>query len=369
MKLISLLFSTWGWPQGSTSRNRFFGRYLAVVKIWPFFNRKCLKEGAVFKWMSFQDIPPVESGTHIIDVAFKKGKLAASHQAQKNKTKDLLAVKRKELARFEAVAGSLQEQLSKIVRSFPAFDGLTEFYEELFGCFLDISQLRKDLSAISWAAQKTREFQREYGQKVRGAERERIEKVRGAFLGRMASLVKRLEKKLLGLEDARKVMRGFPQLKEGLFTIAIAGFPNVGKSTLLGKLTPARPEVGSYAFTTKRLNVGYLQIGARRLQFVDTPGSLNRFDRLNVIEKQAVLVLKYRADAIVFVLDLSEPYPLKDQMKLLKEMDEYGVPVWVYLSKRDILPEKDVKGFVKRSGLKVLKYEDLVDILAKKAKF
>jgi len=38
-------------------------------------------------------------------------------------------------------------------------------------------------------------------------------------------------------------MKGFPSIKTNLPTIAIAGFPNVGKTTLLSKITDAKPKI------------------------------------------------------------------------------------------------------------------------------
>jgi GTP1/Obg family GTP-binding protein len=78
----------------------------------------------------------------------------------------------------------------------------------------------------------------------------------------------------------------------------------------------------------------------KKIQVLDTPGTLDRFEKMNHIEKKAELAMKHCANKIVFVFDLTEPYPLKKQMDLYRKIKKYNVPVLVYLSKKDILKDK-----------------------------
>jgi nucleolar GTP-binding protein len=130
----------------------------------------------------------------------------------------------------------------------------------------------------------------------------------------------------------------------------VAGFPTVGKSSLIRALTDAEPEVASYPFTTKECTVGHRSViiadarGRRKrekLQFVDTPGLLDRpEDERNDIERQAALALKHLADVIVFMLDPSEHcgYPLEKQERLLVEIKKLfpRIPMFVVENKVDI---------------------------------
>jgi nucleolar GTP-binding protein len=83
--------------------------------------------------------------------------------------------------------------------------------------------------------------------------------------------------------------------------VAIAGFPNVGKSTLLNRLTGATAETNAYAFTTKSLNMGAIEYRHNTIQFIDTPGTLARPEKMNDIERQAYLAMKYAAHLIIYV--------------------------------------------------------------------
>src|SRR3989339_56236 len=152
-------------------------------------------------------------------------------------------------------------------------------------------------------------------------------------------------------------MKDFPAIKTDLYTVAITGFPNIGKSTLLSRITPAKPEIKAYAFTTKGLNLGYAKIGIHKIQYIDTPGVLAR-DRVNAIEEQAHLVLKYVANLIVYVIDLTEPYPLKIQEKLLKELKDHDKPIIVYLSKTDII-DKSIIAKAKKKYKACITLEEL----------
>ena len=150
-------------------------------------------------------------------------------------------------------------------------------------------------------------------------------------------------------------MRTYPDIKD-LPTVCIYGFPNVGKSTLLNKLTKTKAEVAAYAFTTKSINAGYATIKSKKIQFLDVPGTLARKDKMNLIERQADLVLDDLADIIIYVFDLTETcgFSFKEQEMLFKKLGKRKV--LVYLSKQDLMDEGKISEFkVKHYSLKELK--------------
>ena len=72
----------------------------------------------------------------------------------------------------------------------------------------------------------------------------------------------------------RQDLSRLPTIDPTQRTMLLAGFPNVGKSSLINLLTRANVEVQPYAFTTKRLYVGHMDYKYLNWQVIDTPGIL-----------------------------------------------------------------------------------------------
>ena len=323
--------------------------------------------------MNLQGLGKVETYQTYLDMAFKNG-IAQAVRIREDTTNPnkLYRSKKIETLRIETMGKSLMSNLDMLNRSFPMFDQLDPFYQELVRCTLDYDMLKKSLGSLMWAKQQIFTIMTKQLQTLRGTrELGQVNKVRKAFSGRISSVMKQIKENFEYLEVARKVLKGYPSLKTSVDTIVLAGMPNVGKSTLLAILTGSKPQVASYPFTTKRINLGYDSEGK---QFVDTPGLLDRplSDR-NPIEKQAVLALKYVAKIIVFVIDPTETcgYTVPQQESLLKEIKRlFDLPIILVANKADT--GADFKGALMisaKEGIGIDKLrKDIDSLLAKISK-
>jgi nucleolar GTP-binding protein len=104
----------------------------------------------------------------------------------------------------------------------------------------------------------------------------RCKQLKRAALGRMCTILKKLKASFGYLEEVRKHIARLPALDPTMRTLLLTGFPNVGKSSFMNKVTRADVEVQPYAFTTKSLYVGHMDYRYLRWQVVDTPGILDR---------------------------------------------------------------------------------------------
>ena len=125
-----------------------------------------------------------------------------------------------------------------------------------------------------------------------------------------------------------------------------AGFPNVGKSSFINKITRADVEVQPYAFTTKSLYVGHTDFKYLRWQVVDTPGILDHpLEDRNTIEMQAITALAHLRAAVLYFLDPSEQcgHSLEQQKHLFDSIRPLfnNKPLVVISNKMDVIKRSE----------------------------
>lgn len=107
---------------------------------------------------------------------------------------------------------------------------------------------------------------------------------------------------------------------------ALVGYPNAGKSTLIGKLSAAHPKVAPYPFTTLRPTVGVLELDDyRRATIADIPGLIEGAHR-NVGLGHDFLRHITRCRVLLFVVDIAGSegrHPIEDLQSLRREVDLY----------------------------------------------
>ncbi len=115
---------------------------------------------------------------------------------------------------------------------------------------------------------------------------------------------------------------GYAVRKSGNATVGLVGYPSVGKSTLLTRLTGAMSEAGAYDFTTVSIIPGMLRWGGASIQVLDMPGLVPGAARGRGRGREVLSVVR-SVDMILFMID---PDHL-DFRALLTELEGSGVRV------------------------------------------
>ena len=124
-------------------------------------------------------------------------------------------------------------------------------------------------------------------------------------IGRLKAKLAEKKEKLERQQSSSGGGPGYAIQKTGDATVALVGYPSVGKSTLLNALTNAESEVGAYEFTTIEVNPGMLQYRGANIQLLDVPGLIEGAAAGRGRGKEVLSVIR-SADLLVFVLDVFE---------------------------------------------------------------
>ncbi|KAG8298226.1 Nucleolar GTP-binding protein 1 [Homalodisca vitripennis] len=238
---------------------------------------------------------------------------------------------------------NFHDRLSQIIQDFPKLDNIHPFYADLMNVLYDKDHYKLGLGQLNQARHLIDNVAKEYLRLLKfGDSLYRCKQLKRAALGRMATIMKRQASNLEYLEQVRQHLARLPSIDPYTRTIIICGFPNVGKSSFINKITRADVEVQPYAFTTKSLYVGHTDYKYLRWQVIDTPGILDHpLEERNVIEMQAVTALAHLRAAVLYFLDVSEQcgHSLEEQVSLYNSIKPLfaNKPLMVVCNKTDIV--------------------------------
>src|ERR1041385_695108 len=202
-----------------------------------------------------ENVPTILTAQEMLDRAFLKANKIEVPDPDKYHR-----IRKTEEAQMKHIHASLVEGLERILGAFPTLERLPAYDAEVLDILVGMDDLKKALGRVQKAHDTLEDVYREVAAAMR---RERttlgIQQQKRRFSGRAASIVEKAQPGLAFLAKARDTVRLLPTVHPEYATVVIAGFPNVGKSSLLNAWTGAHPQIAPYAFTTKTANVGHFE--------------------------------------------------------------------------------------------------------------
>jgi GTP-binding protein len=134
--------------------------------------------------------------------------------------------------------------------------------------------------------------------------------------------------------------------------VGLVGLPNAGKSTLLSRVSNARPEIADYPFTTLTPNLGVVDIADKSLLFADIPGLIEGAAQGKGLGHEFLRHIE-RTEVLIHVIDAYQPDVAQTYAVVKNELREHDLalakrPEIIALNKTEGLDEAAIKPLVAR---------------------
>jgi GTP-binding protein len=137
--------------------------------------------------------------------------------------------------------------------------------------------------------------------------------------------------------------------------VGLVGFPNVGKSTLLSRVTNARPKIGNYHFTTLSPNLGVVDLEGGGFVIADIPGLIEGASEGLGLGHEFLRHIE-RTKVIIHLVDAASTEgrdPIEDINLINSELVAYNpelakLPQVIAANKTDVLLEEDAQAVVQK---------------------
>jgi nucleolar GTP-binding protein len=291
---------------------------------------------------NFKTIPIVPDSSQLTDIVLSKTQRKTPTVVHPGYA--ITRIRKFYMRKIRFTYNSIEEKIEDIVQGFPKIEDIHPFYADMINILYDKDHYKLALGYINTGKNLCEKVCKDYVKLMKyGDSLYRCKQLKIAALGRMATILKKLNSSLKYLEEVRKHLGRMPSIDPFTRTLLLTGYPNVGKSSFMNKLTNAESEVQPYPFTTQSLWAGHTYYKNVKWQVIDTPGILDRpLDQRNTIEMQAINALAHLDAAILFFIDISEQcgYSLEDQLNLFNSIRPLfkTKPLVMVLNKIDIQP-------------------------------
>ena len=301
---------------------------------------------------NFKNIPIIPKVSDLIDTILSRTQSktpTVTHPGYK-----ITRIRKFYMRKVRFTEDTITEKLESITKNFPKLDDIHPFYADMINILYDKDHYKLALGTVNTAKNICQKIASDYVKLLKyGDSLYRCKQLKVAALGRMMTALKKLGASFNYLEEVRKHLSRFPSIDPTERTLILAGFPNVGKSSFMNKITYADSEVQAYHFTTQSLFVGHTYYKNIRWQVIDTPGILDgALEQRNIIEMQTITALAHLDACILYFIDVSEGcgYSIAQQVSLFDSIRPLfkNKPLVIIANKTDLrkyteLPEKERK--------------------------
>ncbi|MBI2145380.1 GTP-binding protein [Candidatus Woesearchaeota archaeon] len=164
----------------------------------------------------------------------------------------------------------------------------------------------------------------DYAEQVRLLEEEisktQYNKATQHHIGLVKAKIARLKERAVARSKGGKKGEGYAVRKSGDATVILIGFPSVGKSTLLNRITNAQSKTAAYAFTTLTCIPGIMEHNNAKIQILDVPGIL-KGAASGLGRGKEVIAVARNADLALIMVDVFTVNQLDILKKELEEAD------------------------------------------------
>ncbi|KAI8110703.1 hypothetical protein M9435_002377 [Picochlorum sp. BPE23] len=288
---------------------------------------------------NFKSIQPVPTASDFIDIILSKTQRQTPTVVHNGWA--IQRIRQFYMRKVKYTQSNWNDRLTAILTEFPKVDEVHPFYADLMNVLYDKDHYKLALGQLHTAKNLMDKVAQDYVRLLKyGDSLYRCKQLKRAALGRMCTLMKRQAPSLAYLEQVRQHLSRLPSIDPNTRTLLVCGYPNVGKSSFMNKVTRADVEVQPYAFTTKSLFVGHTDYKYLRWQVIDTPGILDRpLEERNTIEMQSITALAHLRAAVLYVVDISEQcgFTLEQQATLFHSISPLfaNKPVMIVMNKID----------------------------------
>jgi nucleolar GTP-binding protein len=266
---------------------------------------------------------------------------------------------RKKMAKYHAFSNTITSKIDTFIKEFPSIDHMDPLYRSILEIEVGVDIVRNSLRRLSWLNKKI---------KLIGSETVKNKNFRlSSYFGRIKALINEYDSYFEVVNKAIAVFKQIPNISKKDPIVVVVGYPNVGKSMFIGKVSTTKPEVGDYAFTTKRLQLGHIVIKRGiKIQILDAPGIIDKVVH-NKLEDITFAAIANLSPIVLFILDPTGTcgWDIEEQERLLNYLkNRYNNIPFIEVESKSDLYKRD-NNRLKISSLKLEGLDKVVSEIEK----